>query len=288
MKNKPQYIAVGALAVSEVYNIFRSFDYYKQFFTSFGLFNYRGIYAIQEVFSMLLLLFQIGLIITFFATSGQYQDKTYKLLRFMFLMSLFLYIPYTLYLYTFRASEIFSNSEAGIIIKHTIGVAISLTCAFLLLRAKPQSQPEKIDLAEYELVNYTSTGHRFVHRLVDALFVLPIFFFWGRILNVNNEYVLQVVFMIVYLVYCFLAEVLFLQTLGKIATNSCVTTIGTQYSVGRILVRTLARLIPFDAFSFFFKANWHDTTTNTSVVYINSWEKVFEDSNLTGTAAVTK
>lgn len=287
MKNKEQYIAVGALAASEVYNIFRSFDYYKYFFTSFNLFN-GGIYAIQEIFSMLFLLFQLTLIVIFFVTVGQYQDKAYKLLRFIFLMSLFLYIPYTLYLYTFKAGELFSGNETGMMIIHSVGVLISLVCAFLFLRAKPQSQPEKIDLANYELVNYTSTGHRFVHRLIDALFVLPIFFFWGRILDVNNQYALQLVFIIVYLVYCFVAELLFRQTLGKIVTNSCVTTIGTEYSPGRILVRTLARLIPFDAFSFLFKRNWHDTTTDTSVVYINSWEKAFDESNLTDTAAVTK
>ncbi|MBO9566625.1 MAG: RDD family protein [Niastella sp.] len=287
MKNREQYIAVGAVAVAEAYNIFRSFDYYKQFFTSFGLFS-GGIYAIQEMFSMLFLLFQLTLIIVFFAADGEYQDKTYKLLRFMFLMSFFLYIPYTLYIYIFKAREVFTNNDTAIMIKHSIGVVISFVCTALFLRARPRSQPEKIDLANYELVNYTSTGHRFVHRLIDALFILPIFFFWGRILDVNNQYVLQLVFVLVYLVYCFVAELLFRQTLGKIATNSCVTTIGTEYSAGRILVRTLARLIPFDAFSFLFKRNWHDTTSDTSVVYVNSWEKAFDESNMTDTAAVAK
>ena len=138
-----------------------------------------------------------------------------------------------------------------------------------------------MDLAEYELVNYTATGHRFVHYLLDVLFIIPIFLFWRQFLPYRlheNPYALQALCSLIYLIYCFLSELMFRQTLGKIATRSCVTTIGHPYTGGRMLLRTLARLIPFDRFSFLFGANWHDKTTSTAVVYVDTWEKAFEGS----------
>lgn len=79
-----------------------------------------------------------------------------------------------------------------------------------------------------------------------------------------------------YFLYCFLSEAIFRQTFGKIATNSCVVSKGMRLSTGRVLVRTLCRYIPFDGFSFLFRGNWHDNVSSTAVVYIDTWEKVFE------------
>lgn len=236
---------------------------------------------------ILFVLLDLVLITFFFASTGRYQDKVYKLLRYLFLVTFFLYIPYTIYAYT--SGDVYFQSFTLLQkILQITSVLANIACAVLFLRAKPQTQPAAINLVEYELVNYTSMGHRFVHHLLDMLFIVPVFLFWREVLYVRNEYMLELLFLLVYLVYCFLSEAVFRQTLGKIATNSCVTSNGPDLTAGRVLLRTLARLIPFDRASFLFRANWHDKTTYTSVVYIDTWEKVFEDSNPGDTAATTQ
>jgi uncharacterized RDD family membrane protein YckC len=155
-------------------------------------------------------------------------------------------------------------------------MAVHWTCVVLFLRAKPESQPANVDLSDYELVGYTSMGHRFVHYLVDVLFLLPIFYSVSQHI-LQNVYMLQLMFVLLYLFYCLLSEAIFRQTLGKMATGSCVASIGGPLTFGKVVGRTFARLIPFDRFSFLFRANWHDSNSNTTVVYINSWEKVFDE-----------
>jgi hypothetical protein len=289
MKNKEKYAAVILLSVLQVYNIVRSFEYFKTYFTNLGnSFRYgNGLSTIQTTMYILFVLLDLVLITLFFASTGRYQDKVYKLLRYLFLVTFFLYIPYTIYAYT--SGDVYFQSFTLLQkILQITSVLANIACAVLFLRAKPQTQPAAINLVEYELVNYTSMGHRFVHHLLDMLFIVPVFLFWREVLYVRNEYMLELLFLLVYLVYCFLSEAIFRQTLGKIATNSCVTSNGPDLTVGRVLLRTLARLIPFDRASFLFRANWHDKTTYTSVVYIDTWEKVFEDSNPGDTAATTQ
>jgi hypothetical protein len=58
-------------------------------------------------------------------------------------------------------------------------------------------------------------------------------------------------------------------------TGSCVVSDGAELTTGRVLLRTLARLIPFDAVSFLVGAKWHDRASSTAVVYVDSWEKAF-------------
>ncbi|NII24671.1 hypothetical protein HB364_06260 [Pseudoflavitalea sp. X16] len=289
MKNKEKYAAVILLSVLQVYNIVRSFEYFKTYFTNLGnSFRYgNGLNTIQTTMYILFVLLDLVLITLFFASTGRYQDKVYKLLRYLFLVTFFLYIPYTIYAYT-SGNVYFQSFTLLQKILQITSVLANIACAVLFLRAKPQTQPLAINLAEYELVNYTSMGHRFVHHLLDMLFIVPVFLFWREVLYVRNEYMLELLFLLVYLVYCFLSEAVFRQTLGKIATNSCVTSNGPDLTAGRVLLRTLARLIPFDRASFLFRANWHDKTTYTSVVYIDTWEKVFEDSNPEDTAATSK
>lgn len=292
MKNKEKNAAVILLSALQVYNIVRSFEYFKNFFTNLDdqlRYNY-GLNGIQMLLYVLFILLDLVLITLFFTSTGRYQDKVYKLLRYLFVVSFFLYIPYTIYAYA-SGDVYFQNFTLLQKILQVTSLLVNIACAVLFLRVKPQTQPAAINLAEYELVNYTSMGHRFVHHLLDMLFVLPVFLFWRQVLPYNmtrNEYMLELLFLLVYLVYCFLSEAIFRQTLGKIATNSCVTSNGPDLTAGRVLLRTLARLIPFDRASFLFRANWHDKTTYTSVVYVDTWEKVFEDSNPEEIAAAGK
>lgn len=292
MKNNTRYAAVITLLVLHLYNLVRSLEFFKYFFKNLGFgFRYINLLdTIQNIFYILTFITDFVLIALFFSSTGRYQDKVYKLLRYIFLITFFLYLPYMIYTYA-SGNSFFYEIELSQQVLHGVNLLLNLTCMVFFLRAKPVSQPAAIDLAEYELVSYTFTGHRFIHYLLDMLFVLPIFLFWRQVLPYHfqaNPYLMQLLLVITYLAYCFLSESIFRQTLGKIATGSCVTTIGRPFTPGRILLRTLARLIPFDKLSFLFRANWHDKTTYTSVVYIDTWEKVFDESNPTENLATKK
>ena len=71
------------------------------------------------------------------------------------------------------------------------------------------------------------------------------------------------------LVYYFIFEALTQRTVGKYVTNTIVITLdGTKPDLDTTLKRTLCRIIPFEAFSFFSAdaRGWHDTMTDTAVV----------------------
>lgn len=292
MKNNRILIAVAFFTIITLLGIFTSIDYYKYLFTHFeNSFNYRNWNnSAQALTGLLFLLLDLVLIVLYFTTTGLYQDKVYKLLRYLNLMNFFLYTPYLLYIYISTGSYFYKINPSQQIFQ-VVRLLLNLVSIVLFLRARPQSQPASIDLGNYELVSYTSMGHRFVHHLLDMLYLIPVFLFWqDRLPNYSweNPYLMEALFLLIYLVYCFLSEAIFRQTLGKMATNSCVAGIGYTPSASRILLRTLARLIPFDRFSFLFGANWHDKTSSTSVVYINTWEKVFEESDPLDTLATQK
>jgi hypothetical protein len=158
---------------------------------------------------------------------------------------------------------------------------VSLFCVIVFLVAKPERPVAKIDLSDYGLVAYTSTGHRFLHRLLDGLFIVPLILPWMQFLGgvFRSETMMYLVAIMVYFLYYFMGESIFRQTFGKICTNSCVVSNGIGLSTGRIFLRTLSRYIPFDPLSFLWKGNWHDSVSSTNVVYVNTWEKVFEDGS---------
>jgi len=283
MKKNLKNIVVISLLAMHALNFIKAHQYYEQLFSGlFGSTNYYGgvLTAVQQVLFLLIVLFEMVTAIVFLASSGLYKDKVYKLLRYVFLMGFFLHLPYIIWFYIFQ-SQYLGRLELFPLILQLLFLVVNIGCAVVFIMAKPQTQPAAIDLSEYELVEYTSTGHRFVHRLLDLLFLAPIYLFWQQVLPYywdDSVFMGQLLMILIYLIYCFLSESIFRQTLGKIATKSCVTSIGGPLTAGRVLVRTLARLIPFDNVSFLFGANWHDKTTHTSVVYINTWEKVFEET----------
>jgi hypothetical protein len=281
MKNNLKTVVVIIILTMYVTNISLSYTYYgfmlKNFFSSF---DYNILSNLQFIFTQLLLALDVTLCIVFLASQGEYKDKVYKLLRYLYVMGSFLYLPWTLYYYLSPDSYFYKVDFGWNTVMQFAFLAIHWTCVVLFLRAKPDTQPANVDLSEYELVGYTSMGHRFVHYLLDMLFLLPIFFNMSESIShffSRNVYMMELLFLLLYLLYCLLSEAIFRQTLGKMATGSCVASIGGQLTFGRVLGRTFARLIPFDRFSFLFRANWHDTTSNTTVVYVNTWEKVFSE-----------
>ena len=61
------------------------------------------------------------------------------------------------------------------------------------------------------------------------------------------------------------------KTFGKLLTKTrAVTEYGERMDLGTIMVRSLCRLIPFEAFSFLGEEGtkgWHDTISKTKVIY---------------------
>ena len=115
-------------------------------------------------------------------------------------------------------------------------------------------------------------GSRFLNRLIDfAVITCLVYADFDRIssgyifedveiLNSTPYWLLTVVWLFYYIIF----ESIFLQTLGKLHNDSYVRFKGNRLSA--IAVRSLCRLIPFDAFSFLGEKGWHDSLSNTEVV----------------------
>ncbi|KAF2329648.1 RDD family protein [Flavobacterium ginsenosidimutans] len=141
---------------------------------------------------------------------------------------------------------------------------------------------------------FASERKRFVGGIVDFIFVFVsvfisgliiviignifnwnIFSIWGQFIN-DSTYLALFTFLM--LNYLFL-ECFFGATMGKFATGIIVVTEnGTKPNFGRIFIRTLCRLIPFDVFSFLGKSGmfWHDSFSRTYVVDKRGLERDLE------------
>ncbi|MFM8914469.1 MAG: RDD family protein [Flammeovirgaceae bacterium] len=133
---------------------------------------------------------------------------------------------------------------------------------------------------------HASAGNRFVNMLIDTImyyiivFVLAIMMavFVGLVApgsldEMDNEpgtpwymYLVAITGFVSYYVFC---ESVFGRTVGKLITGTKVVDQNGQLpSTGTIFLRTLARMVPFEAFSFLGDdaRGWHDRWTNTYVV----------------------
>jgi uncharacterized RDD family membrane protein YckC len=78
------------------------------------------------------------------------------------------------------------------------------------------------------------------------------------------------------IVYFIVTESIFQRTVGKLITGTMVVMgDGSKPSFGTIVLRTLCRLIPFEAFSFIGDDayGWHDSFSNTYVVDIKLYNQ---------------
>ncbi len=127
--------------------------------------------------------------------------------------------------------------------------------------------------------NQVSQGTRFANRLIDYIFIM----IFGAVLGViwalaspETVYVLEeggrlmdyALGVFIGMVYYTLFEMITGRTLGKLITGTKVVDLeGKTPDASRILVRSLCRYIPFDAFSFLGDGpGWHDTLSKTRVV----------------------
>jgi hypothetical protein len=277
---KIKTVAVCLVIAHILYNHISNIWYYKPLIESASDLNKENL---QSLFQQLLwwltdLLTIICGILFLISTVHKIKDRAYTLLRFVYVISAFLFLPHLVYYFIMVRRHGF-NTDFNEVFRFLTVQTIWLFCAIALIINKPERPVQKINLSDYELVNYTSTGHRFLHYFLDLLFLIPVVGFWSGYWPELNRSPLgmELLFVGVYFIYCFIAEAFFRQTFGKMITGSCIVSNGTDLSTGRVLIRTLSRLIPFDKLSFLFGGNWHDRLSSTTVVYIDSWQKMFDE-----------
>lgn len=148
-----------------------------------------------------------------------------------------------------------------------------------------ENQPTRDLLNADELLRYDPTPAKWTKRLANVLIDLIVFYLLlvvvGLVLAIafpavvntlenTNTFVDRLVSSLLFSLYCFGCEVLLGgKTLGKFITKThVVDNDGNQPTTGALLKRSLYRMIPFDAFSFFSETpvGWHDRYANTMVV----------------------
>ena len=132
---------------------------------------------------------------------------------------------------------------------------------------KPQIKLSDKDVA--------STGKRFANYFIDRVatyvlaFLLGMAMASGGLLNEYDRLLAQVIGLLVVLIYYLIMEAATGKTIGKMITRTkVVTEDGAVPDFRIILIRTLCRLIPFEAFSFLGSSSvgWHDSISKSRVV----------------------
>ncbi|WP_437677208.1 RDD family protein [Sorangium sp. So ce131] len=120
-----------------------------------------------------------------------------------------------------------------------------------------------------------SAGRRFANLLLDYVGILLFTFLVGMLFGLigqedlidqTNDTLFGILMMLLYYVG---AESLFGVTFGKLITGTrVVMEDGSRAGVGRIIVRTLCRFIPFEAFTFLQRSGvgLHDGLSKTRVI----------------------
>lgn len=121
-------------------------------------------------------------------------------------------------------------------------------------------------------------GRRFAGFLIDYILYNVFAFIVGVVLALSGAGALiegmnrgeAFLFgLVVYFAYYLLFEGLFNRTPGKFALGTRVVAVdGGSPRLGAIAGRTLARLVPFEAFTFFGETGFHDKASGTRVVMV--------------------
>jgi uncharacterized RDD family membrane protein YckC len=152
----------------------------------------------------------------------------------------------------------------------------------------PAAEQHLFTEEEVHPFEYASAGQRFLNWLIDNLlmrfglswatgfvigFVLARLFPEFLVNMVNNrgvEFYLAIYLILIlnYLLYYTFCEKIFRGcTLGKLITGTrAVRDDGQELTFADAFLRSLCRLIPFEAFSAFGGHPWHDTITKTMVI----------------------
>jgi uncharacterized RDD family membrane protein YckC len=154
--------------------------------------------------------------------------------------------------------------------------------SYWLLTALQKTKSLDIDQDELVVTAKTtyvpaSNAQRFFHLVIDTIICLLVFSIFARIFgsgllekmeNLLGERMLIYFFIIFFrLIYYPFFESIFGATPAKFLTETRVTDIsGQKIKFPTALLRTFARFIPFEPFSFFGAEGWHDSLTQTQVI----------------------
>jgi len=255
-----------------------------QFF-SLNIFEYRdfgqviGLNYINVAFYLLLL---VGAI----AYSASKEKET-RLLRFVFsvlLISNILFIVWSL-LYPIVFMD-YIKGQYYWLISWVFNLAKNVGVAYLAYYALSNlNRTKELDVTLREtdsqpsicLSNEASRWQRFAHLLLDIYICLFIFSPFASIFGASileplasifgERFAIYIYYFAASLVYFPLFEIFFGATPAKFLTETRVVDVyGHKPKVKTILGRTLARHIPFEAFSFLGAQGWHDGISKTQVV----------------------
>jgi len=134
-------------------------------------------------------------------------------------------------------------------------------------------------IAQNSYDDEVSKGIRFTNRLIDFIFIMVFSFVIGLvwasvspesmvILEQGGRLTDYIFGFVVGMIYYTLFEAITSRTLGKLITGTkVVDEKGNAPDIGKILLRSLCRYIPFDAISFFSEGQgWHDSLSKTRVI----------------------
>ncbi len=112
---------------------------------------------------------------------------------------------------------------------------------------------------------------RFYNFLIDSMiYTITVLILALLLKNFLERDLLKWILIFYYYFYYLIMETIFGQTIGKMITKTrVVATNGKSPSFGRILLRTLLRLVPFDFISYFVSAQGiHDRFSKTELIKI--------------------
>ena len=143
----------------------------------------------------------------------------------------------------------------------------------------------ELNLRKNEILNkMASKGNRFANYLLDSVFYILFSYVFGFVLGIvlsivspeslsifeeDNKLLEYLLGLIAGIIYYSLLEGLTGRTLAKFITKTkVITENGEKPDISTILIRTLCRFVPFEAFSFLESGStgWHDRWSKTIVV----------------------
>ncbi|MFK8273475.1 RDD family protein [Capnocytophaga canimorsus] len=214
------------------------------------------------------------------------KGKEVRLLRFLFSFLLFFHIFSALWSLIFIKGNIKILTEDYGVINGWIYTISPFfwTIVFYYMLQKLSKETILDGMFPKEDSTYliqTSKAQRFLHLAVDTFLVFWIgttflAFLLVRFPHVSSllsslyreKFLVYLVIFIARYVYYIFFELIFKRTPGKFLTGSVIVMQdGTTPNAKTILLRNLARFIPFEPFSYFGKGNgWHDTLLGTQIV----------------------
>jgi uncharacterized RDD family membrane protein YckC len=147
---------------------------------------------------------------------------------------------------------------------------------------------KKMDKKEDEMEETTQNkfqnagaGRRFLNLIIDMIIIYVISFLEGIILNVLfgsevSKYIcaIYIISLGTIFLYYYLFEYIFQKTIAKFITGTkIVLNDGARVNSKAVIIRTISRFIPFEAFSIYTGKDeeqkntwWHDRWSKTSVI----------------------